>query len=131
MLTIQPIVRPSYDAYVMTSRRACCSSGIQLYSPSGRRVVRVRPSGRLGYRTAYVTAPPMLPHRLGYRRAARVTAPPMLPHRLCYRTAYVTAPPMLPHRLCYRTAYVTAPPMLSHRLCYRTAGPPGLPHRLC
>ena len=44
MLNIQPIVRPSYDAYVMTSRRACCSSGIQLYSPSG----------------GWVTAPPML-----------------------------------------------------------------------
>ena len=82
----------------------------------------------LGRRAAWVTAPPMLPHRLCYRTVWVTAGPPGLPHRLCYRTAYVTAPPMLPHRLCYRTVYVTAPPMLPHRLCYRTAyvtAPPG------
>ena len=57
-----PIVRPSYDAYVMTSRRACCSSSIQLVGPSGRRAAWVtRAAGlRRAVGPAYVTAPPMV-----------------------------------------------------------------------
>ena len=75
MLTIQLIVRSSYNAYVMTTRRACCSSG--------RRAC-------LCYRTAYVSYPAcstsaLTPTQPTVRGCPN---PNLACGLLCYRTAY-------------------------------------------